>query len=89
MTKDDLRRWLKLAEQERDGARVSVDWAGTFAQALNSWPDEPTRDPLGDPKAVGTIPFVHWSKDPLIPYTGCGCPTCQDMRRYRGDAENR
>ena len=26
------------------------------------------------------LPFAHWSKDPLVPYTGCGCVSCVDAR---------
>ena len=29
------------------------------------------------------LPFIHWSKDPLIPYDGCTCPSCEGMRQYR------
>ena len=42
MTKEKLRQWLKLAEQERDGGKYIIDWPGTFANALKDWPDEPT-----------------------------------------------
>lgn len=27
------------------------------------------------------FPFTHWSKDPLIPYFGCDCGSCEDARR--------
>lgn len=26
------------------------------------------------------LPFTHWSKDPLIPYEGCVCRSCEDAR---------
>jgi hypothetical protein len=26
------------------------------------------------------LPFTHWSKDPLIPYDGCNCSSCDDAR---------
>jgi hypothetical protein len=26
------------------------------------------------------LPSAHWSKDPLVPYTGCGCVSCVDAR---------
>jgi hypothetical protein len=26
------------------------------------------------------LPFVHWSKDPLIPYAGCACVNCEMAR---------
>jgi hypothetical protein len=34
-------------------------------------------------EASPVLPFIHWSKDPLIPYDGCTCPSCEGMRQYR------
>lgn len=30
--------------------------------------------------AKPVLPFTHWSKDPLIPYEGCNCSSCDDAR---------
>lgn len=31
--------------------------------------------------ATGAVfPFVHWSKDSCIPYTGCPCISCENAR---------
>jgi hypothetical protein len=26
------------------------------------------------------MPFTHWSKDPLLPYNGCQCSSCEEVR---------
>lgn len=30
---------------------------------------------------IGVMNFTHWSKDPLVPYAGCICSSCEEARQ--------
>lgn len=34
------------------------------------------------PEPAVAIPFTHWSKDPLCPYDGCYCSSCNGARNF-------
>lgn len=39
---------------------------------------------FGLPTSAGQpLGFTHWTKDPMVPYTGCKCSTCEQARIYR------
>lgn len=37
------------------------------------------------PEPAVAIPFTHWSKDPLCPYDGCYCSSCNEARNFVAD----
>lgn len=53
------------------------------ALAILESPDEPSVPQDRNAAMAAGLPFIHWSKDPLIPYEGCTCSSCEGMRQYR------
>lgn len=40
------------------------------------------RERRKQPREAPFLPFTHWSKDPLIPYAGCACSSCEEAAMY-------
>lgn len=56
----------------------ALDVETVHMAANGKTPHEGKRAECGE--CAPALPFSHWSKDPLIPYSGCDCRSCTNAR---------
>jgi hypothetical protein len=75
---NDKAVFVNVLCQDESGARYYFTAAAFGFDLKPGYPPEISGTGLETSEAMNYIP-THWSKDPLVPYIGCRCATCNSV----------